>query len=153
MKSSHFDDLGERIAADAAHLDAAHHRVLSNLRLFDEGGGWLGQGFRSCAQWLSWRVGWGLGTAREHVRIAKALGQLPKIDDALRTGTLSFSKVRAITRVATPDNEHVLLEQARLTTGYQLEMICAKYASVLAQNRDERPVDDLDRRCVTRRIR
>ena len=144
--------LGEQIAEDAAHLDAAHHRLLSNLRLFAADGDWHMQGFRSCAQWLSWRVGWTMGTAREHLRVAVALGQLPRIDGALSRGQLSYSKVRALTRVATPDNEEVLLEQALLTTGHQLETICRKYASVQRHDRDARhPADDAARRYVSRR--
>ena len=151
MKHDNLDSLGEQIAEDAAHIDAAHHRMLTKLRVFDTGGGWAKQGFRSCAQWLSWRVGWTPATAREHVRVANALGQLRKVDEALRTGQVSYSKVRAITRVATPENEDVLLEQAQLTTGHQLEQICRKYASVRAHEHDTRPSDDLDRRCVRRR--
>ena len=148
---SNLDLLGEQIAEDAAHIDAALHRVLTKIRIFDTGSGWYAQGFRSCAQWLSWRVGWTPGTAREHVRVANALAVLPAIDAALAHGELSYSKVRALTRVATPDNEHVLLEQARLTTGHQLEQICRKYASVRDHDRDARPRDDVDRRYVSRR--
>ena len=75
--------LGERIAEPAAHLDAATHRLLIDLRAFDQSGEWYKQGARSCALWLSWRVGWGPGTAREHVRVAQALASLPKIDLAM----------------------------------------------------------------------
>lgn len=151
MKHENLDALGEQIAEDAAHIDAAHHRVLTKLRVFDAGGGWVKQGFRSCAQWLSWRVGWTPATAREHVRVANALGKLHKIDEALRIGQLSYSKVRAITRVATPENEDVLLEQARLTTGHQLEQLCRKYASVRAHDDDAGAIGDLERRSVRRR--
>src|SRR5512139_2216983 len=106
MTISILDALGEQIAEDVAHLDAAHHRMLARLRELDAGGGWFKQGFRTCAQWLSWRVGWTPGTAREHVRVANALGTLPAIDGALSRGELSYCKVRALTRVATPENEH-----------------------------------------------
>ncbi|MDQ3296221.1 MAG: HNH endonuclease [Myxococcota bacterium] len=143
--------LGEEIAADIAHLDAALHAVLEKIRTFDEGGGWYRQGFRSCADWLSWRVGWNLGTAREHVRVARRLVELPQIDEALRVGKLSYSKVRAITRVATPAIEAVLLEDALLTTGQQLEMICRKYATVQRHGKELGPRDERDRRNVRRR--
>jgi hypothetical protein len=142
--------LGERIAEQAAHLDAATHRLLTDIRRFDEDQGWYAQGAQSCAHWLSWRVGWCPGTAREHVRVANCLGRLPLIDDALRRGELSYSKVRAITRVATTENEPILLEDARLTTGAQLEMICRKYAVVLRQAETKRPEDE-QRRYVSRR--
>ncbi|HEX4416696.1 MAG TPA: DUF222 domain-containing protein, partial [Kofleriaceae bacterium] len=66
--------LGERIAEQAAHLDAATHRLLTDLREFDVRGGWHRQGAKSCAHWLAWRVGWTLGTARQRVRVAAKLG-------------------------------------------------------------------------------
>src|SRR6185369_3108721 len=78
------EQLGESIAEQAAHLDAAMHRLLADLRAFDQRGGWHVQGALSCAHWLSWRVGWELVTARERVRVANKLAEFPAIDDALR---------------------------------------------------------------------
>ena len=124
------EELGERIAEQAAHIDAALHRLLTDLREFDAKGGWFQAGATSAAHWLSWRVGWDLGTGREHVRVAKRLGELPLVDDALRRGALSYSKVRAITRVATPAIEQTLVEWAALTTAAQLERICRKFRTV-----------------------
>ncbi len=85
------------------------------IREFDERSGW-NTGFRSCAHWLNWRTGLELGAAREKVRVAKALGELPRLSEAMRCGDLSYSKVRALTRVATADNEIELLEFARAGT-------------------------------------
>src|SRR5437773_8834370 len=95
------DRLGDEIAELAAHLDAATARLLALIREFDALGGW-NHGFRSCAHWLSHRGGMNLGAGREHVRVARALGSLPRLADALGRGELSYSKVRALTRVATP---------------------------------------------------
>ncbi len=67
------DQLGDEIATLSAHLDAATARLLALLREFDARGGWA-NGARSCAEWLSWRVGLDLGAARERVRVARALG-------------------------------------------------------------------------------
>ncbi len=131
IMSVDLDDLGERIATHAAHLDAATHTLLTDLREFDVAGGWYKQGARSCADWLSWRVGWNMGTAREHLRVARRLAELPLIDDALRRGAISYVKVRAITRVATSANEATLLTDAQYSTGSQLERICRKYAAVV----------------------
>ena len=89
--------LGDRIAEQAYQLDAAMHRLLADLREFDAAGHWADEGAASCASWLAWRVGWDLGTAREHVRVARALGTLPLVDAALAAGRLSYSKVRALT--------------------------------------------------------
>jgi hypothetical protein len=117
------EQLGERIAEQAAHFDAAMHRMLIDLREFDERGGWHAQGALSCAHWLSWRVGWNLVTARERVRVARKLAEFRVINDALRRGEVSYSKVRALLRVATPANEVLLLDHARLMTASQLEKL------------------------------
>ena len=130
--------LADEIARMAAHLDAATHRLLGCIRRFDESGEWAKQGLVSCAHWLSWRIGLDPGTAREKVRVARALGALPKIDDALRRGTLSYAKVRAVTRVATPENEACLLEIALATTGAQLERVCRRFRRVLDTDGGER---------------
>src|SRR5262249_47946767 len=124
------DALADRIAETAAILDAATHRLLSCLRACDEQAGWARQGALSCADWLGWRCGIALGAAREKLRVAHALARLPLIDAALRDGQISFSKVRAMTRIATPDNEANLLDMARHATAAQLEKICRLYRQI-----------------------
>jgi hypothetical protein len=114
--------LGDEIAELSAHLDAATARLLDLIRDFDVRGGW-GIGFRSCAEWLSWRVGLDRGTARERVRVARALGALPRLAEALARGELSYAKVRAMTRVATPDTEERLLAVGRAGTAEHVERI------------------------------
>jgi hypothetical protein len=145
------DRLGDEIAELAAHLDAATHRLLALIRRFDEAGGWADQGALSCAHWLSWRIGLELGAAREHVRVARALADLPLVDDALRQGRISYSKVRALTRVATPDTEASLLEMARASTASQLERICRGYRTAMRNAAGERPEDEADHRWVRER--
>jgi Domain of unknown function (DUF222) len=133
------------------HLDAAMHRLLADLRRFDEAGGWYVQGFSSCAHWLSHRVGWDLGTARERVRVARALADLPKVDAALAAGQLSYSKARAVTRVATATTEPTLLQYAEVCTAAQLETICRKVEAaerILADPKAALPRTD-DRYVVT----
>ncbi len=144
------ESVGERIAESAAHLDAAMHRLLVDVRCFDDGGGWHAQGAQSCAHWLSWRVGWDLGTARERVRVAHRLAESPLLDDALRRGAVSYSKVRAITRVATAQNVELLLQCALHATAAQLERICRQYRAVQRQA-EVGPEDERTRRVVTRR--
>ena len=114
--------LGDEIAVLAAHIHAATYRLLALLAEFDRRDGW-GLGFKSCADWLSWRTGIGPGAAREKVRAARALERLPRIGAAMRRGELSYAKVRAVTRVATPENEDRLLEVARSGTAAQVERI------------------------------
>src|SRR5882724_7890630 len=74
--TAELDRLGDEIAELSAHLEAATARLLDLIRAFDARRGW-GNGFRSCAHWLSWRIGLDLGAAREKVRVARALGTLP----------------------------------------------------------------------------
>src|SRR2546425_3088106 len=122
MDTRSLDRLGDEIAELSAHLDAATARLLDLIREFDTRGGW-NNGFRSCAAWLSWRVGLDLGAAREKVRVARALGTLPLLAQALARGELSYAKVRALTRVATPETEERLLAVARAGTAAHVERI------------------------------
>src|SRR5205085_8578563 len=94
------------------------------IRRFDEAEAWFEQGAQSCAHWLTWRIGLDPGTAREKVRVARALGALPAIDEAFAAGRVSYAKVRAMTRVATAANEARLVAVALEATGAQLERIC-----------------------------
>jgi hypothetical protein len=96
----------------AGHLNAGNYRFLRLLAEFERREGYSGFGIVSCAHWLSWKCGIGLVAAREKVRVARALEQLPLISEAMRSGKLSYCKARAITRVATPTNESLLLSIA-----------------------------------------
>src|SRR6266436_5304344 len=120
--TAELDRLGDEIAELSAHLDAATARLLDLIREFDARDGW-GNGFRSCAAWLTWRVGLDPGAARERVRVARALGTLPRLAQALARGELSYAKVRALTRVATPETEARLLAVGRAGTADHVERI------------------------------
>jgi hypothetical protein len=104
--------------------------LLTLIREFDARGGWAQQGCRSCAEWLSWRVGLDPGAARERVRVARALGELPRLAAALGRGELSYSKVRALTRVATPDTEAQLLTVGQSGTTAHVERIVRAWRRV-----------------------
>jgi 5-methylcytosine-specific restriction endonuclease McrA len=132
------DRLGDEIAELSANLNAATARLLELIREFDARGGW-NHGFRSCAQWLSWRVGMERGAAREHVRVARALGSLPRLADALARGELSYSKLRALSRIATPEIEERLLAVGRAGTACQVERIVRGWRRVdrLAEARED----------------
>ena len=130
--------LGENIAELSSRIQAATYELLVMLRAFDERQGW--SGFQSCAHWLNWRTGLALGAAREKVRVARALGDLPLLSDAMRRGRLSYSKVRALTRVATPDNERRLLGFAECAPASYVERLARAWARVdrQAEAADER---------------
>ena len=123
------DRLGDAIAELSAHLDAATAYLLDLIREFDARGGW-NTSFRSCAAWLSWRIGLDLGAARERVRVARALGTLPRLAHALAGGELSYAKVRALTRVATPDTEERLLAVGKAGTAEHVERIVRGWRQV-----------------------
>ena len=115
--------LGDEIARLSAHIQAATYRLLEMIGDFDASEGWHEEGFRSCAAWLSWRTGIAPGAAREKVRVARALKELPALSAALARGLVSYSVARAITRVATPETEDDWVELARHTTAAQLERL------------------------------
>jgi len=129
------DALGDEIATLAAHIHAATCRLLRLLARFDRLRGWEAKGHRSCAHWLHFRTGLDLGAAREHVRVARALEALPETAASMARGRLSFSKVRALTRVATPGSESDLLELAEGATTAQLERMVRGWKK--ASRRDE----------------
>ena len=133
------DQLERTIVDTSASISASTGVLLSAVRAFDAAEGWCAAGCRSCAAWLSWRVGVGVVAAREQVRVARALGELPLIDASLHDGRLSYSKVRAMTRVATPANEAELVELAELCTASQLERICRGYRTCHREVTGEEP--------------
>src|SRR5215207_6511175 len=121
----------ERLEAEitklAGHLNAAMCRWLSLVAEFDRRQGHLSWGCASAAHWLSWQCGITPGTAREQVRVARRLADLPGIGARFGAGRLSFSQVRALTRVATRENEGGLLDLAEHATAAQLERIVRGY--------------------------
>jgi hypothetical protein len=122
--------LEAQICELAGHLTAATCRFLVLLGDFDARRGWASWEMNSCASWLSWKCQMSSGTAREHVRVARALRDLPVIRGEFGAGRLSYVKVRALTRIATPDNEARLAEIAGPMTGNQLERFARAHRQV-----------------------
>jgi hypothetical protein len=124
----------ERVEAEicelAGHLAVATCRFLVLLGDFDARRGWASWEMTSCAAWLSWKCQMSSGTAREHVRVARALRDLPVIRGEFGAGRLSYAKVRALTRIATPDTEAGLAELAGPMTGNQLERFARAHRQV-----------------------
>lgn len=115
------DELGEGICLRAGRIVAAEAEMLPWIAEFDRREGWAGTGLLSCAHWLSWKVGLSLGAAREQVRVARRLEDLPEVAAAYGAGRVSYSKVRAITRVAEPEDGIDWVAHARCSTAAQLE--------------------------------
>ena len=130
--TSSLDELEHEICELAAHIAVATCRWLELVAEFDNRGGWAEWGVKSCAHWLSWRCSLALGAAREQLRVAHRLRELPAIREAFSRGQLSYCKVRALTRAATPATEAGLLEIARHATGAQLEKLVRGYSKALS---------------------
>jgi hypothetical protein len=111
----------------AAHIAAATCRWLLLLAEFDRRDGWSGWNVLSCAHWLNWKCGLSRKTAAEYLRVGRALERLPRITEAFAAGRLSYSKVRALTRVADADTEEVLLSIALSSTVAQTEKVVSGY--------------------------
>ena len=129
-RQAHIEKLENGITELSAHIYAATYRLLVLIREYDECEGWAQPGLRSCAHWLNWKCSINLGTAREKVRVAHALKDLTKISEAFREGRLSYSKVRAMTRVATPENEDYLMRIANHGTAAHVDRLVGLYRQV-----------------------
>ena len=134
MPPAELELLGNQIAELSARIDAATYDLLCHLHEFDRRHGW--EGWRSCAHWLNWRTGLDLGAAREKLRVAAALADLNHVAAAMARGQLSYSKVRALTRVASPATEARLLAVALSATAAQVERLVRAWRRV---DRDAQP--------------
>jgi len=119
--------LEREIGELAAQIAAATCRWLELVAEFERRGAHEAWGFHSCGAWVAWRCAIDPRSAREHVRVARALEGLERVRACFGRGELSYSKVRAITRIATPEIESELLEMARWATASQLERLVRGY--------------------------
>jgi hypothetical protein len=126
------DQLEDEIAELSSHIYAGTCRWLELVGELDRRGGFTESGCGSCAEWLAWRCALAPRAAREHVRVARRLPELPLIHGAFARGELSYAKVRALTRVADADSEEELLELANHLTAAQLERAVRAYRRVTA---------------------
>jgi Domain of unknown function (DUF222)/HNH endonuclease len=129
--------LEEELMTLWGHINAATCRFLELVAEFDRHEGWNGSGIRSCAHWLNVFCGIGTVAAREKVRVARALESLPQISEAFRRGEISYSKVRAMTRIATPAIEEDLLNVARHGTASHIARLVRHFRVVERQAEGE----------------
>ena len=144
------NQLGNRIAELSARIQAATYELLCDLREFDRHHGW--EGFRSCAHWLNWRTGLDLGAAREKLRVAAALADLNHLSAAMACGRLSYSMVRALTRVATADNEARLIAVACCATAAQVERLVRGWRQADREAQPDAEQVRLERRTLSTRV-
>lgn len=125
----------ERLEAElctwSANMTAAEFRWFEMLAEFDRREGWQQWGASSCVAWMCWQLGLDSRTAREKLRVARALTCLPLVCEQMRLGRLPYSKVRAITRIAEPANEEGLVSIALAGTTHQVERVVAAYRRAL----------------------
>jgi Domain of unknown function (DUF222)/HNH endonuclease len=134
------EHLEHEITQLAAHIYAATCRWLLLIAEFDRRECHLALGFHSCTAWLAWTCGLTRRAAREHVRVARDLVDLPLVRAAFGRGELSYSKVRALTRAAVPETEEEMLELAHNATAAQLERSVQAYRSAVAVA-EGKPID------------
>jgi hypothetical protein len=127
--------LEARICELAGHLTAATCKFLLLVADFDERKGWLAWEMPSCAAWLSWKCQIAPGTAREQVRVARCLVDNRLIRQEFAAGRLSYAKVRALTRIVTPETEADLVEMATPMTAGQLERFAHAHRRVSETDR------------------
>src|SRR5438046_5172602 len=121
------DELEAEITTQAGHLAAGTCRWLMLVGEFDRRRGYQRWEAKSAAHWLNWRCGITLGAAREQVRVARRLMELPLVQEAFGAGTLSYTKVRAISRIASPATEAALVMWAHHSTASQLAKVVRGY--------------------------
>jgi hypothetical protein len=137
VESMPLPEVEREICELAAHIAAATCRWLTLAAEFDRRSGHEQSGFASCASWLAWRCSITPRAAREQLRVARALRGLPRIRTSFARGALSYSKVRALTRVAEPEMESELLELAEQATAAQLERLLRCYRGAIAADAAE----------------
>lgn len=129
------EQLSILIAGLAGRINAATCEWLGYVAEADRRGAW--SGFASCSAWLSWLCGIGPGTASDHVRVARALVDLPVIRCHFAAGSLSYSQVRALIRGAGIVPEAELVEYARHATGAQLERLIRSLRGVVNEDEED----------------
>lgn len=142
--------LAREITLVAGQSSAIDFHFLSLVARFDRQGGWSGMGLRSCAHWLQWQCGIALGAAREKIRVARCLQQLPKISAAFATGEISYCMVRAMTRKAEPCTEDYYLYIARHGTVSHMEKLVRKHdcaEKLQTAGREEFQYESREARC------
>lgn len=138
LDREHAERLGRRIQNQAAVIAQATCEFLLMLAEFDAREGVrFYEGLKSTAHWLGWACSMAAGTAREHLRVARALPALPLTVAEFRAGRLSYSKVREITRVADRVEEEVLVEMARAMTASQLARTVSSFRAVDGSRLDQ----------------
>jgi len=128
------DELDAEIRGLVRQMNVECYQMLVLVRELDDRFGYKKWGYKTCAEWLAWRSDIGLSAAREKVRTAHALRSLPAISAAFAEGRLTYTKVRALTRVADPSQEDLLLAYALETCAENVEERCRQMRNVAPES-------------------
>ena len=131
--------LTDQLEAVVATWAQSHCDLVALAAEFADSPEWILTGSPTAAHWLAIIADVEPCTAREWIRIGRRLGELPAIADAFRTRAISYSKVRTLTRLATPENEHELLRIATTTTAADLGRALAAW---LHRNSNDEDIAD-----------
>ncbi len=131
-------DLEVEVCSWAGRISAATCRWLTLIAAFDRRKGWSATGLPTCAHWLAWRCGIGLRASYEYLRVARALQTLPQISATFARGEISYSKVRAVTRVATPDTDAAWAHEAARCSARELERLVSLQSKIDSDGQDDR---------------
>jgi hypothetical protein len=134
-------ELGRRLAG-------AQQALIEAVAALDDSGEWAADGAITCAHWIADHLDVESCTAREWLRIGRCLRALPLTAAAFADRRLSYSKIRALTRVATPENEAALIDIANAVPAARC---CAALAAYL--DRETPPEDTARRQHEARRAR
>ena len=145
------EKLAAEICTMAGHLNAANYRFLKLIAEFDRRKGWSDGATQSCAHWLNWKCGIDMGAAREWVRVAHAVEKLPKVSAAMERGEVSYSKVRALTRIACEGSEEALLMIALHGTAHHMEKVVRLYRRAKEAEELTREAQQQANRCFSYR--
>lgn len=140
-------DEGRWLIEHRVEMDRAEAVWLEKLAEFDRNGLWEVDGHFSCATWLVWRLKMARSTAFEKLRVAHELARRPVVAAAFREGRLSYSAVRAITRMDRPDPDVdeavVALAGSEDATILDVERVVRSYQLYADQERP--PAEQIDR--------
>src|SRR2546423_5885240 len=144
MEPTSSDAVGRTLVAGRRRLDAQEAEWFAALAEFDYRGGWAMDGHLSCVSWLVHFCGMARATAKEKLRVALELARRPVLAAAHAAGEVSYSKVRALTRIenASAETDQALLVAAQLASAVQLDQLARHYQELADQ---ERPADTMAR--------
>ena len=137
-RRAHVGALDAAVGELAAHINAATCRFLQLLAVLDAAEAWADDGARTPEQWLAWRCGVSPAAAKDQLRVARGLKEVPAVAAAFWRGEISFWQARALCRVATAATEEVLLDIARHSTAAQLERVVGAFKAAVERTELER---------------